>query len=224
MDELRIILLVIGIAVIAGIYAWGHFQDRLSMPGKRRMPRSARKQPDDDAPDEALIEQELARMQQAMSDEPPDAPQQQPAGDDIESLLVISVVSGSGQPFSGDALARAFSNNQLFYGDKAIYHRHIRLGGEDVSVFGVANMFKPGDFGDGDLNGFETAGITLFLELPAPIDGLEAFDDFVQTAERLAVELGGQLQDRKHCVITHQALMQKRELLVRSRLRAPLTA
>lgn len=223
MDELRIILLVIGIAVIAGIYAWGHFQDRLSMPGKRRTPPSARQQPGD-APDEALIEQELARMQQAMSDEPPVAPQQQPAADDIESLLVISVVSGSGQPFSGEALGRAFANNGLFYGDKAIFHRHIRQGGEDVSVFGVANMFKPGDFGDGDLNGFETAGITLFLELPAPIDGLEAFDDFVQTAERLAVELGGQLQDRKHCVITHQALMQKRELLVRSRLRAPLTA
>lgn len=222
MDDLRLILLLAGVAVIAGIYAWGRVQGRLRMPGKRRVPPSARKT-QDDVPDDALIEQELARMQQAMSDsdEPPAATA--PSAD-IENLLVISVVSGSGLPFTGEALARAFANNQLFYGDKAIFHRHVRQGGEDVSVFGIANMFKPGDFGDGDLIDFETAGITLFLELPAPIDGLKAFDDFVQTAERLAVELGGQLQDRKHCVITHQALMQKRELLVRSRLRAPLTA
>jgi cell division protein ZipA len=220
MDDLRLILLLIGVAVIAGIYAWGRFQGRLRLPGKRRVPPSKRKAPRE-APDDALIEQELARMQQAMRDEPPAAPA---ASGDIEDLVVVSVVSGSGEPFSGEALARAFANNQLFYGDKAIFHRHVRQGGEDVSVFGVANMFKPGDFGNGDLNGFETAGITLFLELPAPIDGLQAFDDFVQTAERLAVELGGQLQDRSHCVITHQALMQKRELLARSRLRAPLTA
>ena len=48
----------------------------------------------------------------------------------------------------------------------------------------------------------------------------EAFDDFVQTAERLAVELGGQLRDQKHCVITHQELMQKREQLAASQLHA----
>jgi len=208
--------------VIGGIYVWGRFQGRVRLPGKRR-PAPAHRKPPADAPDDALIEQELARMQQAMSDAPPPDAAPAPSAD-IENLLVVSVVSGSDQPFSGEALARAFANNQLFYGDKAIFHRQVRQAGEDVSVFGVANMFKPGDFGDGDLNGFETAGITLFLELPAPIDGLKAFDDFVQTAERLAVELGGQLQDRRHCVITHQALMQKRELLARSRLRAPLTA
>lgn len=141
-----------------------------------------------------------------------------------EDLLVISVVSVSGEPFSGDALARAFANNKLFYGERAIFHRFLRQGGEDRSVFGVANLFKPGHFGNGELEGFETPGITLFLELPAPVDGLKAFDDFVQTAERLAVELGGQLQDREHCIITHQALMQKREVLARSRLRIPLSA
>ena len=221
MDDLRLILLFAGIAVIGGIYAWGRFQGRIRLP-RRRVPPSVRKTPGD-APDEALIDQELQRMQQAMSDET-SAPAAGATGDDIEELLVISVVAVSSEPFGGEALTRAFANNKLHYGDKSIFHRHIRQSGEDVSVFGVANLFKPGDFGNGDLHGFETRGITLFLELPAPIDGLQAFDDFVQTAERLAVELGGQLQDNRHCVITHQALMQKRELLARSRLRVPLPA
>jgi len=221
MDDLRIVLLLIGATVIGGIYAWGRFQARTRAPGKRRIPPSVRQRPGE-APDDSLVEQELERMQETMSDRLPEEPPAPAA--DIEKLLVISVVSGSDQPFSGDVLARAFAKNKLYFGDKSIFHRLVRQAGEDVSVFGVANLFKPGDFGTGDLNDFETAGITLFLELPAPIDGLQAFDDFVQTAERLAVELGGQLQDRKHCVITHQSLMLQREVLARSRLRKPLTA
>lgn len=227
MDQLRLILLLIGIVVIAGVYLWGHLQGR-TRPLKRTSPA---RPPATDNPDTEAIERELARMQETLSAraEPSAAPAADAAAAtakpaDIEDLVVISVVSGSEQPFPGEALARAFANNKLTFGDKRIFHRIDRQGGRDVSVFGVANLFKPGDFGDGDLEGFETAGITLFLELPAPIDGLQAFDDFVQTAERLAVELGGQLQDRSHCVVTHQALMQKRELLARSRLRIPLPA
>jgi cell division protein ZipA len=221
MDDLRLILLLIGAAVILGIYAWTRFQTsagkqqtRRTVPGKQRT----------DSPDEAVIQQELQRMQQVMSDEDEVTETAPAPAADIEELLVISVVAAADEPFSGEALRKAFANNELSFGDKSIFHRLVRQRGEDVSVFGVANMFKPGDFGSGDLNSFATKGITLFLELPAPVDGLEAFDDFVHTAERLAVELGGQLQDRKHCVITHQALMQKRENLARSHLRTPLAS
>ncbi len=223
MDDLRLILLLIGAAVILGIYAWTRFQ---TSAGKQQTRRTAPGRQHTESPDEAVIQQELQRMQQVMSDEEKDeATAPAPAADeDIEELLVLSVVAAADQPFSGEALRKAFANNDLSFGEKSIFHRLVRQRGEDVSVFGVANMFKPGDFGSGDLNSFATRGITLFLELPAPVDGLEAFDDFVHTAERLAVELGGQLQDRKHCVITHQALMQKRENLTRSHLRTPLAS
>jgi cell division protein ZipA len=217
MDELRVILLLIGAAVIVAVYAWTRLQVR-PRKAKARQVATNREQPD--TPDDDAIREELQRMQQVMSGQQ----DENPAHVDESQLLVISVVAAADQPFSGDALARALANNDLCFGDKSIFHRLVRRNGEDVSVFGVANMFKPGDFGSGDLAGFETLGITLFLELPAPIDGLEAFDDFVQTAERLAVELGGQLQDQKRCVVTHQALMQKREALLKSPMRAPLAS
>jgi cell division protein ZipA len=217
MDELRVILLLIGAAVIGGVYAWTRFQVR---PRKAKARPVATNREQLDAPDDEAIREELQRMQQVMIGQQ----EESPAPTDESQLLVISVVAAADQPFSGDALGKAFANNDLCFGDKSIFHRLVRRNGEDVSVFGVANMFKPGDFGSGDLAGFETLGITLFLELPAPIDGLEAFDDFMQTAERLAVELGGQLQDQKRCVVTHQALMQKREALLKSPMRAPLAS
>jgi len=219
MDDLRLILLVVGAGVVAGIYAWTRFQSR-SVRSARSKPAGVSRQPRDaEDPDDAAIQQELARMQRVMDGQPAE-----PVAADRELLLVVSVVAAADEPFAGDALRKAFANNELQFGDKAIFHRLTRRDGEDVSVFGIANMVKPGDFGRGDLQDFSTPGISLFLQLPAAIDGLQAFDDFVHTAERLAVELGGRLQDRNHCVITHQALMQIRENIVTARLHTPVAS
>ncbi|MGD8842167.1 MAG: cell division protein ZipA [Gammaproteobacteria bacterium] len=228
MDDLRLILLLVGALVILGIYAWGRFQATPRKPRPRTARRSAsavRRRSEE--PDDADIRQELQRMQAEMnSAEAEQAPAPAPAEGNnlVEPVLVLSVVATSDRPFTGSALRKAFANNSLSFGDKSIFHRLVRKRGEDVSVFGVANMLKPGNFGTRDLAGFSTRGITLFLQFPAPIDGLEAFDDFVQTAERLAVELGGELQDRKRNVISHQTLMQMREQLAASHLRAPLAS
>lgn len=228
MDDLRLILLLLGAGVILGVYAWTRVQSGKSAGGK---PARTKAEPTistfRDEPDANAVEEELQRMQRAMSggeNNPPPAAQTAAELGAGEQLIVISVVAGQDKPFEGDALDKAFTNNDLRYGDKQIFHRMIHHAGTYLSVFGVANMVKPGDFGDGDLNGFQTPGITLFLQLPGPQDTVEAFDDFVQTAERLAVELGGQLMDRKHCVITHQALMAMRDNLARSSLKPQIAS
>ncbi|MGW8309571.1 MAG: cell division protein ZipA [Thiogranum sp.] len=226
MDDLRLILLLVGALVILGIYAWGRFQTAPRKPRPRSVRRSASAvRRHSEEPDDADIRQELQRMQVEMnSPEAEQAPAPADGNNLVEPVLVLSVVATSDRPFTGSALRKAFANNSLSFGDKSIFHRLVRKRGEDVSVFGVANMLKPGNFATRDLAGFSTRGITLFLQFPAPIDGLEAFDDFVQTAERLAVELGGELQDSKRNVISHQTLMQKREQLAASHLRAPLAS
>jgi cell division protein ZipA len=213
MDDLRLILLLIGVGVIAGIYVWTRFQSRPFKLSWKSKSSDAARQSHAEEPDDAAIQQELERMQQVMSGRKVES-----AATNQELLVVVSVVAPPEQPFHGEVLRKAFANNELHYGDKSIFHRVARKDGEDIPVFGVANMVKPGIFSSSDLEGFSTPGITLFLQLPAAVDGLQAFDDFVHTVERLAVELGGQLRDEKHCVITHQALMQIRENIASSRL------
>lgn len=217
MDDLRLILLIIGALAVLAVYVWTRYQSQSGKPKARHVNRASPANSRTEAPDEGLIQQELERMQQVMGDA--DVPPAVASAVPEEEVLVISVVAAPDQPFHGEALHKALSNNKLVFGDKAIFHRLVRQAGDDVPVFSVANLFKPGDFGNGELHGFTTLGITLFLQLPAPIDALKAFDDFVQTAERLAVELGGQLQDQKHCVITHQSLMLQREKLAGSNRR-----
>ncbi|HED19680.1 MAG TPA: hypothetical protein ENI74_09290 [Gammaproteobacteria bacterium] len=212
MNDLRLILLLFGAGVILTIYAWSRFQNR---PRKSSgSPDAAIRHRETDEPDADIIEQELTRMEQMMA-----GSNAEPATtESSERLLIISVVAPGAGKFSWDALYKGLQNNKLQFGEKGIYQRVIFTDGRPKTVFGVANLVKPGTLPATGMDNFSTPGITLFLQLPGPQDPVEAFDDFVHTAERLAVELGGELQDQKQCVITHQSLMQIREGIVEDRV------
>jgi len=232
MDDLRIILLLTGAAFIAGVYLWTRLQQRPAKPKSRRT--AAHFGDSDSGDDDADIAEELARMEKLVAErdsdsdsdwqDPPDsnaAPQASAGFND--RVLVISVIAEDDDPFPGDKLLRAFANNDLVHGKKGIYERHVQQAGRDVAVFGVANLVKPGTF-PRDMPAFTSPGVTLFLQLPCAISSLEAFDDFVNTAERLAVELAGELRDEKHQLLTHQALMQVREQIAEAQARSRVAA
>lgn len=232
MNELRVILLLLGIAVIAGVYVWTRFKQRpRQAPSYRRTP--VRRSPSDEL-DAAEIEQELTRMGQLLAEQESDgAGEPGEPGEELEEpasqgpdtaagaagerLVVVSVVAEPGAEFEGEALLKAFQHNKLKFGEHHIYHRMVFRDNREQPLFGVANLVKPGSFPVQDMESFATPGLTLFLQLPGPIDAVEAFDDFVKTAERLAVELGGELRDEQHQLLTHQGLMQVRDSIAKHR-------
>ncbi len=249
MSDLRIILLLIGVGIVAGVYAWTRFQQSSRRSAVRNQARTLPPDEDlDEAPAED-VEQQLARMEQLVTrgrdQEPPlIVDMEYPASADLtestvdetdeaaaedmaedvdelpsEYLLVISIIAPEGQQFEGELLHRALLHNKLRLGERGIYERLTLHGGRELPLFGVANLVKPGIFEPGDLADFSTPGVTLFLELPCAVNAVEAFDDFVKTAERLAVEIGGEMRDERHGVLTHQTLMQVRERVVAARFR-----
>ena len=219
MDDLRLILLLIGAGIILVVYAWSRVQVRPRKRSATRTPTITSHSPDDDF-DADDIEQELGHMERLVMerDDDPVAQDDDQVAQDAERLLIVSVVAAQGGSFSGPALIKAFKHNKLRFDEHEIFSRMFIRPGKEMPVFSVANMVKPGTFPLADMETFTSPGLTLFLQLPAPVDGVEAFDDFVHTAERLAVELGGELRDQQQCVLTHQALMQLRENIVEDRL------
>jgi hypothetical protein len=171
MEDLRLILLLFGAGVVAVVYAWTRFQPWKRKSAHRAEPVSSGRVIDE--PDDAAIQQELERMQNVMDGKAPPAARNAPGGQD-ESIVVISIIAPEDQLFSGDALQKALDKNDLQHGDKSIFHRLVRRNSVDEPVFSLANMVKPGDFGNGDLRGFSTPGVTLFLELPGPVESIEA--------------------------------------------------
>jgi len=230
MHDLRLILLLIGVAIVLAVYGWTRYQQSDTRRRLTRTPHTGPGPAADEEPDAEEIERELARMAQLVADRE-EQPQQE-AGDseqpqqlvDSEQLLIISVVAEPGAPFGAEPLHKALEHNKLQFDEQGIYQRLTVQNGKPRAVFGVANLVKPGTFPEPGTSAFTVPGLTLFLQLPGPIDGLDAFDDFVNTAERLAVELGGKLRDQHHNVLTHQALMQIREGIVETRVHRRVTS
>ncbi|VAW76519.1 hypothetical protein MNBD_GAMMA15-412 [hydrothermal vent metagenome] len=228
MDDLRIILLLAGAALIGGVYFWAKLQQR---PAGKKIPhKPARVAPGDN--DDSDIAEELASMGKLVAERDHDPELHKPVVSEgtpnvlenySEKLLVISVIAEDGEPFDGDKLLNAFSNNSLVQGKKGIYERHVTQNGHETPVFGLANLVKPGTF-PRDMRTFATPGLTLFLQLPCAIGALDAFDDFMNTAERLAVQLAGELRDENQKLLTHQALMQVRERVAESQARMHMAA
>ncbi len=67
-----------------------------------------------------------------------------------------------------------------------------------------------------------TPGLSLFLQLPGPLNPVRAFDLFAATAQRLAEGLGGELRDRSRSAVSRQSLEHLRDEVQQYELRLRL--
>ena len=110
---------------------------------------------------------------------------------------------------SGLRLLDAAIKAGLRFGEMKIFHR--RHQGADKPVFSMANIARPGSFDPAGWNLFETQGVTLFMTLPGPVSGLDAWDAMLATGQRLSELLDADLMDDSQCLLTRQRIAQIRE-------------
>lgn len=99
-------------------------------------------------------------------------------------VVVISVISRSGELWNGSDLLEVFQRNSLKFGDMNIFHR-IDISTKAVQ-FSVASVMEPGTFDLADIGSMSTLGVTMFMQLPGPDDPLAAFEDMLGVAHELA--------------------------------------
>jgi cell division protein ZipA len=125
---------------------------------------------------------------------------------EAREVLVINVLSRSGEEFSGPVLKKLFEACGLEHGDLDIYHRHE---GSDTTTpvqFSVANAVEPGTFRPQDLATMKTPGISFFMSLPGPSNAMQAFDFMLETAQTVVRNMGGELKDERRSVMTPQTI------------------
>jgi len=135
-------------------------------------------------------------------------------------ILQINVVARD-DSFEGMDIVRALQGVPMELGDMEIFHRHDETQPKGPVLFSMASMVKPGTFPT-DMEEFKTPGLTLFAQLPGPRDGLELFSEMHATAERLATELDGELQDETHSRLTKQTVEHIRSQILEHRRRVQL--
>lgn len=199
--SLRIILLAIGLAIVAGII-WDLKRGRV---GGR--PKNIRREGvlDD-------IEVEITQQMETVTTvTEPTLSSKQGASQKAseihqEAVIALQVMAKPSKVFSGNALFSALNEVHLYYGDWQIFHRYADVHGEGKILFSAASAIEPGYF---DLSNVETVqipGITLFFVLSDPNASIAAFEVMLRTAKQLAIRMDGEVKDDRYQTLTLQAI------------------
>ncbi len=146
--------------------------------------------------------QAAARNEASRSEESDD-------GVPVEELLIVNILAPRGERFEGEGLVNALRAQGLRYGDMNIFHRIEPT--TKAKLYSVANAVEPGTFDLSDLGSMRSPGMTFFLQLPGPDDASTMFEDMLEAARNVAIELGGELRDENLSVLTGQTKAHMRQ-------------
>lgn len=127
-----------------------------------------------------------------------------PERSEQSQLFMLYVAAREGQVFDGPTIHETLAKADLKFGLNDLYHRVTEVHGVTESVFCVANMLKPGTLDPVDQDQLTTPGLTMFLLVPAPIEGRPAMRDMMETANLLATDLGGNVLDDNRALLKAQ--------------------
>jgi cell division protein ZipA len=127
-------------------------------------------------------------------------------------IIALYVVAQRGRELNGADIFSVLEEIGLKYGEMNIFH-HYGVGELKAkqAVFSVANIIEPGTFDLREIDDFTTPGLALFLRLPGPFGGRVAFELMLNSAQRMAEELRGVLQDERHQFLTQRTIGALRE-------------
>ena len=206
MDGLRWLLLLFGILVIAGVYIYSRRERDKPTIEKVVGPRVAPTiGSDEDDSAEPVTEDATA----AESDEPLDEPQ----ADVKQKIVTLRLIARDGGAFRGDELILSLRGIGLRHGKFGIFHR-FDGNDEERTIFSAASLVEPGSFDLANIKEHEIPGISLFLVLPGPVDGVEAFDLMVEAARTLAQSLNAELLDESGSTLSIQRERYIREEII----------
>lgn len=233
-STLRWILVILGIAILAGLFLFGN-------PDKKRKPRASRKrvhaarirrepvlESDPDNENEAehhdgrqtelaidhsmgsavRLEPRFDSLDDAMLQvEEPKTPEVPPP----DKIVTLLIQARDNHFITGVELLDVSLKSGLVFGPQGIFHR---IHEEDVDpVFSMANLTNPGTFDKTTWNTIEIKGVTMFMTLPGPKNALDAWDSMLATCRRVAELLHADLLDDQGNVFTRQRSLEIKDEL-----------
>jgi len=206
MDGLRWILLLSGLLVVAGVYLYSRRErsrpaDGTAISQRAEQPlASGKKEPSiNDEADEDLAPDE------PVTEEPVDQP--------APKIVTIRIVASDKKPFPGDELVLSLRGIGMRHGRFGIFHRY-EGNDENKVIFSAASLVEPGSFDLENIREQRFPGISLFMMVPGPIDGAEAFDLMIVAARALAKTLNAELLDESGSTLSIQRQRYLREEII----------
>ena len=129
-----------------------------------------------------------------------------------EDILVLYITSRKHKEFNGLLISKAADEVGMIFGHMNIFH-HFGPGKlhSGQPLFSMANMYEPGSFDLGKMADLKTKGITLFMYSPASIDPGVVFELFLNTSQRIAEILDGEVLTVKNEPLNKETIKSLRE-------------
>jgi cell division protein ZipA len=230
MAELRWILLLVGLTVLAGVYLWSRRRGKAGDAERESRIEPRLEEPEkDDWPGKALLEdieetdEGTGETGLLFEDLPvpgiSETPSPLPAGAP-QRILVVHVRALKEAGFMGPDLVAALETEGLEYEDPGVY---VQQSDQGQALFTIANMFEPGTIPRDMPEEFATAGLTAFMVLPGP-GNADTLARMVALARRLAARLHGEVLDETGSTLTNQRATHMREEVIEFNRRSKITA
>jgi cell division protein ZipA len=183
MTELRWVLLLTALLILVALFLWSRYRSRLSE--RFRLP--LRHSPGNPA---AGVRQEPTLPAKVVPELP-------------DKIVTIRMLSRGATPFHGEDLVLALREAGLRHGRFGIFHFY-PPDVEDTPIFSVASLTEPGSFDLTRVRTDQYQGVSLFLGLPGPIEGVAAFDAMIKAGRAVAKRLDGNLVDEHGSTLSVQ--------------------
>jgi cell division protein ZipA len=202
MDGLRWLLLIFGLLVIAGVYIYSR-RERIRTKDQPAAPD--RLEPSlHDYPAASSTDTEAESRKQATDTE---------KGLAEQKIVTLRLVTREKGAFAGDELVLNLRGIGMRHGKFGIFHRYEGTNEDDV-VFSVASLVEPGSFDLANIKEQKIPGISMFMVLPGPIDGSQAFDLMTTAARALSQSLNAELLDESGSTLSIQRERYLREEII----------
>ncbi len=212
MDDLRLILVLIGLAVLVAIYLVGRnrgsrreselpvLEEAVHIPGSA-VRAEADLEPfsaDRDAP---VGEEQLDAVSglRARDEAPLELPDEPLKGDAAiparePEVVAVTVMTTRG-PFNGEAILAQLEALGARHGRMDIFHCYGAGASGLEPLYSVANVVEPGTFDPAAMAILQTPGLALFAQVNHAEERTEVVDRLLAAAHRLADALGGEVCD-----------------------------
>ncbi len=203
MDSFRWVLLLCGLVVIAGVFA--HSRGWLSW----KLPKlRLRRQVPVDRPDLTDAEEESP-----VEAKPPEPKVRSPELSPNSFVVTVRILPQPNERFSAEKLVLALRGAGLKHGKYGIFHC---MSDDELPRirYSVASLVEPGSFDLTNLKDSYYEGVSVFMVLPAPENGVSLFDLMLETARRVVKDVGGRLVDERGGALSVQRERYMREEVI----------
>lgn len=220
MNDLRFILIAIGMLFIAAIYLYGtkkklNISKLMQKHIKRRNNKKTIVQKRPRTPvikgkinPKTLVDGNIYKNEPRLSSKTAakKTKTQHKHGDMQPEIISLLIKPADNEEFLGTDILTTLESASFQFGDMDIFHYMIELKTGYVTIFSLADMYEPGYFNLANMETYKGKGLALFMRLPTPIDDLLAFEMMKESASRLATTLNGDIYTAEHQIISEAIL------------------